>query len=162
MYMNEEQETCLSCILWKIAAGTKAVRRGRCGLKGEKVKVRSEGQNKIQWEEKFCEMIPKQGAETYACWVWRREAMTKSGKLDWDLGLESQLAEKQRLHPYLLALQHIFGPSFPGHLNYHTCWDTLQLPSSTLMWVSNPAWSWGITKHALRHGNWEAVLGPTV
>lgn len=88
--------------------------------------------------------------------------MTEYGKLDWDLGLESQLAEKQWLHLYLLALQHILGPSFPGDLNCRACWDTLQLPSSTHVQVSIPAWSRGMTKHTSRHGNWEALLGPMV
>lgn len=88
--------------------------------------------------------------------------MTEYGKLDWDLQLESQLAEKQQLHLYLLALQHILGPSFPGHLNSQACWDTLQPSSSTHVQVSIPAWSWGMTKHISRHGNWEALLGPVV
>lgn len=88
--------------------------------------------------------------------------MTECGKLDWDLGLGSQLAEKERLHLYLLALQHILGPSFPGHLNCQACWDMLQLPFSTHVQVSIPVRSWGMTKPTSRHGNWEALLGPTV
>lgn len=88
--------------------------------------------------------------------------MTAYGKLDLELGLESQLAEKQLLHLYLLALQHISGPLFPGPLNCQACWDTLQLPSSIHIQVSIPAWSLGMTKYTSRHGNWEALLGPMV
>lgn len=65
--------------------------------------------------------------------------MTEYGKLDRDLRLESQQAEKQQLHLYLLALQHILGTSFPGLLNSWACWDMLQLPSNTHVQVSIPA-----------------------
>lgn len=84
MYENQEQEICLSCILWEIAAGSQGSRKRkqRCVLKDEMLKVRSEDQNGIHWEEKFCEMVLNQGTKIQAGWVWRQGAMTGYGKLD--------------------------------------------------------------------------------
>lgn len=150
MFKNQEQETRQ----WEEEA--------EMWFEGWDIKVRPEDQNWIHWEDKFWEFVPKQGTETLVWLGVETGVMTEYGKLDWDLGLKSQIAEKQWLHLYLLALQHILGPSFPGHLNGSACWDTLQLPFSTHVQVSISAWSRGMTNHASRHGNWEALLGPTV
>lgn len=75
----------------------------------------------------------------------------------WKIGVETGTRQpaswEQLLHLYLLALQHISGPSFPGHLNCWACWGTLRLPSSIRIQVSILAWSWSMTKCTSRHGN---------
>lgn len=128
-------------------------------FEGWDINVRPELDPLGGWVLRVC---PKAGNRNL-CWLGvEMGVMTEYGKLDWDLGLKRQIDEKQWLHLYLLALQHILGPSFPGHLNGSACWDTLQLPSSTHVQVSISAQSWGMTNHTSRHGNWEALLGPMV
>lgn len=84
MYKKQEKKlVSRASSVWEIAAGTKAAGRGkqRCVLKDEMIKVRSEDQNGIHWEEKFCEMVLNQGTEIQVGWVWRQGAMTERGKL---------------------------------------------------------------------------------
>lgn len=61
MYKNQEEETCLSFILWELTDGTEVVgrkRKQRCGLKGEtkksdqRVKMGSTGRRSfVRWSQ---------------------------------------------------------------------------------------------------------------